>query len=88
MKIEYDPTKNQTNIAKHGISFDIAVNFEFETSITWVDDRFDYGEVRYCELGYIGFSLYVLVYTLRGNTIRIISLRPATRKEVTTYANT
>jgi len=52
MKDKYNDIKNQENIAKHGISFDAVAEFELETAITRIDDRLDYGEVRYVKLRY------------------------------------
>ena len=45
MKIEFDPTKDATNIAKHNISLARAV--EFEMLAVQPDTRFDYGEERF-----------------------------------------
>ncbi len=46
------------------------------------DRRRDYGEDRYRLLGAVDERAYVIVYTLRGSAIRIISARKANRKEV------
>ena len=49
------------------------------------DRRRDYGEDRYRLLGMIDGRAYVIVYTMRGPTIRIISARKANGKEVGNY---
>jgi hypothetical protein len=49
------------------------------------DQRGDYGEDRYRLLGVIGNRVFVLIYTMRGSAIRIISARKANRKEVQEY---
>ena len=49
------------------------------------DRRRDYGEDRYLLLGMIGGRAYVIVYTVRGATIRIISARKANTKEIAEY---
>ena len=54
-----------------------------ETAVIITDDRFDYGEVRYLAFGDIDGSSHCLVFTLRGNEVRAISLRRANRKEIT-----
>ncbi|PIE72106.1 MAG: hypothetical protein CSA20_09455 [Deltaproteobacteria bacterium] len=86
VKVEYDPNKNQRNIEQRGLSFEMVKNFEFDTALVWKDDRQDYGEIRYCALGYIGLCLHQLVFTFRNNSIRVISLRKANKREVNRYA--
>lgn len=53
--------------------------------LCFVDDRADYGEVR--EVGYtvIAQRLYVVVFVQRGDTMRIISLRKANKREIKHY---
>ena len=45
------------------------------------DARFDYGETRLVAIGRIGTAAYTMVFTPRGKTVRIISLRRASRDE-------
>lgn len=85
MKIEYDDAKNRKNIAERGISFELAVNFDLATAKIWQDTRKDYGEARFIALGYIGDKLYSMVFTVRDDVLRIISLRKANKREVTSY---
>lgn len=63
-----------------------AKELEWDTAITWVDTRRDYGEGRECGIGYIGLTLYFVAFVERDHTRRIISLRKANRKEVKRYA--
>ncbi len=88
MKIEYDPNKNRRNITKHGISFDLAERFEWDTALIWEDTRYNYGETRFCALGYIEIRMYHLVFTYRDDTVRVISLRKANKREIKHYAKT
>ena len=88
MKIEYDPHKNQHNIRKRKLSFDLVEQFEWETALIWEDDRYDYSETRYCALGYIGVRIYHLVFTYRADIVRVVSLRKANKREVNKYAET
>lgn len=44
-----------------------------------------YGEARYIATGYIGNRLHAVIYTMRDETIRIISLRPASWEERRAY---
>jgi uncharacterized DUF497 family protein len=79
--IEWDETKRQTNIAKHGIDFAVAEGFNWNGAYVVEDVRFDYGETRFVATGNIGNTAYTMVFTPRGRNVRIISLRPASREE-------
>jgi hypothetical protein len=49
--IEWDESKNSANREKHGLAFeDVHLVFEGPT-VTFLDDRRDYGEVRYITMG-------------------------------------
>lgn len=85
MDIEFDNAKNLANIAKHGVDMRTAIDFDFETAMTHSDTRLNYGEERTVALGYIANRLHVLVFTLRRNRVRVISLRRANRKEGKAY---
>lgn len=87
MDIDFDATKDDSNRAKHGVSLSAARQLEWDTAIVWPDNRKDYGEARQCGIGYIGLTLYVVVFVDRNTARRIISLRRANRKEVNRYAN-
>lgn len=86
MKITYDPAKNERNIRERGLSFERVAEFDFGTAITVEDKRREYGEARYRVLGWIGAELHALVFTLRESTLRVVSLRRASRKERRLYA--
>jgi uncharacterized protein len=85
VEIEFDAAKNKANIAKHGVDMTLAAGFDFETATTWADTRKSYGEVRDIALGLIDKQLYVLVFTMRGRALRVISLRKANYKERKAY---
>ena len=86
MEFEWDEAKNQANIRKHGVSFETARRI-FESSVlTWHDDRRDYGEDRYISIGRVGWVARIVVaHTRRGGRTRLISARPASRKERKAY---
>lgn len=88
MQITFDPAKSEANRAKHGIDLVAAERLEWDTAITWLDTRKDYGEERECGIGYIGLTLHFVAFVDRDQTRRIISLRKANRKEVKRYAET
>lgn len=88
MLIEFDPTKDTTNRAKHGVSLAEAERFEWDSAVFWLDTREDYGEERMSSLGYIGNRLFFMAFVERGDVCRVISLRKANSREVKLYAET
>ena len=87
MKYEWDDDKQRINLIKHGIDFQVALEFEWDTALETVDDRRDYAESRWVALGLVKDRLYVLVYTIRVENIRVNSLRKANKREVQFYEN-
>ena len=89
MQYEWDEEKNRANEGKHGIAFEAVRAFDWATAVSDIDDREDYGELRETATGFIGLTLYYLVYVVEDDdpeTIRIISLRPANKAESRRYA--
>lgn len=84
--VAFDPAKNDRNIELRGISFERASEFEFATAWIVVDDRKDYGEIRYRAMGFLDARLHALVFTETANGIRVISLRKANKREEKGYA--
>jgi uncharacterized DUF497 family protein len=81
-----DPAKNARNIELRGIDLVAGAQaFDFGTAVVAVDDRKDYGEVREVAAGFIGPRLHVLVFTMRGVTCHVISLRKANKREIRRY---
>jgi len=87
MQIEYDPAKNVRNIEQRGLSFELALAFDWAGADIRPDTRHDYGEQRFQATGFIGEKLYRLVFTWRGEKARIISLRRANKREETCHVN-
>ncbi len=81
--MQFDPAKNEANIAKHGVSLDRAVDLEILSVLA--DDRQDYGEIRYRAFGLIDGVAHCLVFTDRQGVLRPISLRRAHQKEMKRY---
>jgi uncharacterized DUF497 family protein len=52
--IEFDPAKNERNIAARGLSFERAAEFDFSAARIWQDIRKPYPETRYVAVGYLG----------------------------------
>lgn len=85
MKFDWDRDKAKANRAKHGVDFEQARNFEFDTANIFEDDSEGYGEERFIGFGFIGNRIHCIVYTMREGDVRVISLRHATRKEAEDY---
>lgn len=85
MQLEFDGAKNARNIRERGIPFTWVSDFEFETALIRLDVRADYGEPRFVALGIIRDRLFNLVFTPRGDVVRVISLRKANHREVMRY---
>jgi uncharacterized DUF497 family protein len=88
VEITFDPNKSERNLRERGLGFEMVKEFNFASAIYTIDTRKDYGEVRTQALGFIGDTLYALVFTMRGSALRVISLRRANRKERNRYGKT
>ena len=84
---QWDDNKARTNETKHGISFDEATTvFSDELSITILDPDHSAAEDRFVVLGHSHRRrLLVVIFTERGDNIRIISARRATTTERKMY---
>ena len=84
---EYDPDKSLTNKAKHGIDFE-------EAKALWLDGRLleaparTTDEPRWLAIGLLAGRHWTVVFTRRGETIRLISARRARDEEITAYEST
>jgi len=85
MQIEFDPAKDAANLAKHGVSLALAAELDWEAALVWVDDRFEYDELRMIALAPKTSILYCVAFVERGAVRRPISLRRANRREVKRY---
>ncbi|MBS0287998.1 MAG: BrnT family toxin [Proteobacteria bacterium] len=85
MKFEWDEQKNQLNIEHHEIDFnDVYMVFD-NPMLKRIDNRKDYGEERWISLGKLDGVVVVVVYTVRKDVIRIISVRRGNRNERKIY---
>ena len=86
MIYEWDQAKSRSNFAKHGLDFADAEQVLTGPCVTFVDGRFDYGEVRLITLGRLGGRVVAIAHAPRGDdTTRIISMRKANRREQKIY---
>lgn len=88
MEISFDPAKDASNLAKHGVPLSDAELIEWDTLVAIPDTRKVYGEPRMIGFAYIGLRLMCVVFTDRVDERRIISLRKANSREVKRYAET
>jgi len=69
-----------------GVPFPFATRiFLDENRLEWIDTRRQYGEPRWITVGLIEGIEITVAYTLRGETIRLISARKAERHEREDY---
>jgi len=84
MGFEYDPDKSSSNKTKHGIDFIEAQNL-------WADpDRLvipakNLDEQRYLLIAKLGGQIWSAIYTIRGHSVRIISVRRSRNNEREVY---
>ncbi len=85
MLIEFDSAKDAANQDKHGLSLAMASELDWDQALVWVDDRYEYGELRMVALAPDTGILYYVAFVDRDDARRIISLRKANRREVKHY---
>lgn len=86
MEIEFDVAKARTNLSKHKVSFAHAEQALRDPNAVTIEDPDTLGERRFVTLGMDALDrLLVVVHTPRGNRIRLISARKASRGEARQY---
>lgn len=85
MKFTWDEEKRRANIVMHGFDFVDAKEVFEGITLSLKDDRFDYGEERFVTLGPLRGTIVVIAHTEKGDEIRLISMRKATRHEQKIY---
>jgi uncharacterized protein len=86
LQLEWDNVKARANLRKHGLDFLDAAELFTGALYTAPDLRHDYGEDRWTGIGQIKGRTVVITFSQPGiNTVRVISLRKATRRERREY---
>ncbi|MFT5365472.1 MAG: uncharacterized DUF497 family protein [Candidatus Latescibacterota bacterium] len=85
MEFEWDEDKNKWNIQERNISFVYAIRIFSGSVFEQESTRQDYGEIRIKAIGKVDDIVLCVVYTLRGEKRRIISVRKASRRERQIY---
>ena len=80
MEFEYDENKSQSNLAKHGIDFKDAREV-WDGPVIEIERAIRQGEERISIVGNFKGDAFIVVYTWRGENIRIILARRANRTE-------
>lgn len=81
MEISYDAEKRDWTLRERGLDFEGAAQIFAGTTIDFIDDRHDYGEIRWLSVGHLRGRLLVVVWTQRGDARHIISMRKANDRE-------
>ena len=81
MGIEYDQAKREKTLLERGLDFARADEIFAGIHFTGEDVRVNYQETRHISIGWLDKRLVVLVWTPRGGTRRIISMRKANERE-------
>lgn len=87
LKFEWDEAKRRLNLKNHKVDFEEArLVFEDAFALETLETRFSYGEERWAIVGAAAGRMLAVVYVERNEINRIISARPATRQEISAYA--
>ncbi len=85
MKLEFDQAKRERTLVERGLDFARAAEVFAGVHLTGQDTRQSYAEDRMITVGFLDQRLVVLVWTLRGEARRIISMRKANEREKAFY---
>jgi uncharacterized DUF497 family protein len=85
MRFEWDEAKREANIRKHRIDFVTVERVLAGETVSYLDERFEYGETRFVTLGLLDGNVVVVVHTMSEDVIRVISVRKAIKDEEETY---
>jgi uncharacterized protein len=85
MLIEFDPLKRDKTLTERRLDFADAEKVFNGHQFTLQDERQDYSEPRFITVGKLNACMVVIVWTPRGNTRRIISMRKCNEREQTLY---
>ncbi len=86
MKFQFDPAKARSNLKKHDVSFADAEGVFYDPLAIHKEDPYSEEEDRWIAIGTGNTNeILVVVYTLRGEEIRLISSRRATGREAKVY---
>jgi uncharacterized DUF497 family protein len=86
MNYQWDPAKAEANVKKHGVEFADAVGVLADPTAITIEDPQAEGEQRFLSMGMdVLGHIIVVAYTYRGDEVRLISARKASKKELRVY---
>ena len=74
LQFEWDEDKAAANLTKHGVSFLTAAEAFANEMVEKIDDREDYGELRFIALGRVDLEVYRVVYSWRDDELRPVDI--------------
>jgi len=87
MKVEFDPEKRRRTLDERGLDMARAGEIFEGATLTVRDDRRDYGEPRFITIGFLDERMVASVWTPRGESLRVISLRKCNEREQAAYGD-
>ncbi len=85
MELEWDEVKRLGTLRERHLDFADVARFDYDTVVTWPDDRRDYGEARFNSYGYLDGVLCTYCFTMRQGRLRVISMRKVNERERQRY---
>ena len=87
MAITFDPAKRDKALSERGLDFAGAGEVFGGPCLSFLDDRYDYGEDRVITVGFLADRMVVVCWTPRGEDRHVISMRKANDREQRKYAS-
>ena len=86
MEFEFDPAKDEANLAKHGLALGFApAVFAADDHVILASFRTSDGQERYKAIGLVDAKLFTAIHTWRGEVVRLISVRRSNANERRDY---
>lgn len=86
MQVEFDPSKARANLAKHKVSFAHAEQALRDPCAVTIEDPDAQDERRFVTIGMDALGrILIVVHTPRGDRVRLVSARKASRGEAVEY---
>ena len=85
MGITFDPAKRAKTLAERGLDFEDAAKVFAGLTLTLLDDRQDYGELRFQTYGLLDGRLVMVVWAPRGADRHVMSMRKCNVREKTRF---
>ena len=85
MNLDWDEDKRQATLVHRGLDFADCAEVFADVTFEFPDTRKDYGEARIVCIGFLKDRMVAVVYTQRGDTRRVISMRKCNERETKIY---